>query len=163
MRRRKQLKRQLGRGRQVPAARRTCSLLPILSNWCILRQPLPLPSRGRAGTQNSALVVVSPRNRARQQSSCSRRVDRGAIYACWRLQRRVCGVLGPIRIDSCGLLRGIGRGVERIRLQFKCRMIIGLRVRGRLGSDPISGGIGRRATGRKEGIDDREENERVFV
>lgn len=163
MRRRKQLRRRLGRGRQVPAARRTCSLLPITTNWCILRLPLPFPSRGGAGTQNSALVVVSPRNRARQESSCLRRVDRGAIYACWRLQRRVCGVLGPIRIDLCGLLRGMGRGVECIRLQFKCSVIIGMRVRGRLGSDPISGGIGRQTTGRKEGIDDREEDERAFV
>lgn len=119
MRRRKQLRRRLGRGRQVPSARRTCSLLLENTNWCILRVHLPLPSREGAGTQNSALVVVSPRNRAGQQSSCLRRVDRGAIYACWRLQRRVCGVLGPIRIDLCGLLRGVGRAVKCIRLQFK--------------------------------------------
>jgi len=85
-------------------------MLPVSTN----RQPLPLPSRGGAGTQNSAPVVVSPGNRARRQSSCLRRVEHGAIYACWRLQMHVCGVLGSIRIDVCGLFRGIGCAMEYI-------------------------------------------------
>lgn len=65
-------------------------------------------------------------------------------------------MLGPIRIDVCGLFRAIGSAVQYNQLQFKCHIISGLRVWG--WSDKR--GKGRSAScGRKKEITASEEDE----